>query len=340
MRAFTAVLLAILSLAPGYAAANGVLIYPVEFVDISPYPNTSKFIETAVKRSGQSLAKIDENINLSEYRERCSGEALCLVQIGQLVDASKVVVIQNRRRASGTCALSIRALDTSSGEALKTINWDIEPGLSTFRKAIQVALKQLLSPPDASVVFELSPKKTIVSLYGRPLQLSESEEPAELWSGDYFLKAEAPGYKSMTRWMRVESGSFQRESIRLSANSALITEQSSGYISRAKPSRKIKRKHTNPWSRWLAWSLFAGGAISLGGGGLSMYSANQSYIELSGQSRNFNNESLLSAQEAMNRRDEIVSDYDNGRYVALTGGVALLASTLWILIDNLGGEYE
>ena len=53
-----------------------------------------------------------------------------------------------------------------------------------------------------------------------------------------------------------------------------------------------------------------------------------------------NNDQLLSAQEATLLGNELSGDYDDGRYIAIAGGVALFASTLWLLIDSLGDEYE
>lgn len=340
MKTVVKALLTLLLVTPTFAQAS-VLVYPVEFVDIAAYPETAQLVEKTVTQGGRTLANIDESINLTEYRDRCADENLCLVQIGQLVDAESVIVVKVRRGVSGTDSLNLRVIETLSGKVLKQIAWDVEPGFRAFRRALVAGLKQLLYAPDASIVFEVVPKKTTVRLYGKVVKPVESEQPVPLWSGDYFLTAEAPGYETTTRWLTVESGTFQRESIRLKPNSALIAEQSSGYIPRVDNSRKSKPPAMNPWSKWMAWGLFAGGAMSLGGGSLYMYSANQSFLELSEQSRNFtNNDQLLSAQEATLLGNELSGDYDDGRYIAIAGGVALLASTLWLLIDSLGDESE
>ncbi|MEE2904550.1 MAG: hypothetical protein VYC39_19625 [Myxococcota bacterium] len=340
MRTLFAVLLALFIVRPSDAQSQ-VLVFPIEFVDIAPYPDVSRIIASTLERGGKLPAEIEQSINLTEYRDRCAGEDLCLVQIGQLVDAESVIVIRARRGISGLDSLSLRALETSSGKILKKIAWEVESGSSSFNKALHVGLRQLLYEPDASVVFDVSPKRTTISLYGKPVGMTESGESVPLWSGEYALRAEAPGYETETRWFNVEPGSFHRELVRLKANSAFIAEQSNGYLPRPQVSQKIKRPDKSPLSEWLAWGLFAGGAISLGGGSLSMYSANQSFVELAQQNRNFSgNENLLSAQEATSVRDELSSDYDNGRYIAIAGGVALFASTMWILIENLGEVEE
>jgi|GEM_PF-5891040 len=323
------------------SAQSQVLVFPIEFVDIAPYPDASKIIASTLEKGGKSSAEIEKSINLTEYRDRCAGENLCLVQIGQLVDAESVIVIKARRGISGLDSLSLRAIETSSGKVLKKIAWEVESGSRAFNRALHVGLRQLLYEPDASVVFEVSPKRTTVSLYGKPVKMAGPGSSVPLWSGEYALKAEAPGYETTTRWLNVEPGSFQRESVRLKANSALIAEQSSGYLPRPKLSQEVRKIDKSPLSKLLAWGLFAGGAISLGGGSLFMYSANQSFVELAGQSRNFSgNDNLLSAQEATSVRDELSSDYDSGRYIAIAGGVALFASTIWILIENLGDAEE
>jgi hypothetical protein len=328
-------------------AQERVLVFPFDFVEMTPVVDLDTGVLRALNESSidvlsrASVAQA-QGLDLMQQRTRCSGDLLCLVQIGELLEATKLVVAGVRRGRTQSDLLSINIIDVSRASLIDSIRWDVSSDVEELRNAVAAAAKQLLVPTDTVTVFEIEPPESSVFLYGRPLKELRWGEPVPFWAGTYVLRVEHPGYEPREVKVTLVKGGTSRIRVTLDLDPLYVQPRlpSRRSVIGRKPKQRtnhVKTALTNP----LAWMTFGAGAIAMLGGGAYMVVQQDQYTEVAQENRDFaNSEMITSASDAAMLRTELQENFATGEITFTAGALVASSAVLWILFDAIWGDSE
>jgi len=328
-------------------AQERVLVLPFEFTAMTP---VSALEMTAVKALEEaavnglakgSLTVIapkskvgEQEINLYEHRQRCAEDVLCLVQVGELLGATRLVVGEVRRGMGRTDKLRINLIDVNRATLLDSLRWDVPYDGTRLKDAVETAIRQLLIPADTTVLFDVLPQDASISIYGRRRPDIPVLKSIPFWSGVYRVSVGHPGYESKELDVTLASGDASRVKVHLELDPLYV--RPSGEINRVTSRPRINNgKQTNSaFANIWAWAGVGVGAIAAGVGGAYMISSQGEYNDLALESRDFvNSESISDAETTARMRTQLRDDYASGEKAFLSGVTVASVGLLWMIMD-------
>jgi hypothetical protein len=341
MRARVLGLLFGLALCPARVGASQVAVFPLEargvpaataeaatadlLATVATFDNVG-LVEAA--RPGKGLG-----VDLVARARACSEELFCLVELGEVLRAQRVVfghVAAERDASEGEVQLSLTVIDVPAAAVERRLLWRV-PALfeGALADAVQAAARRLLASPDVRLTLELEPADAQVLIYGERLAHPRDARELPFWSGGYYVRVVAPGHRAME--LRLEIPHGQREA-RLFATLA-AQAPTSGALEAPPELAAATDPPRSPWGRALPW-IAAGLGAGLGAtGAVMMASAQADYNALSGQLR-FAPGVTVPARSAALERDELRSRHQLGATALLAGVGVVAASFVYLLIDR------
>ena len=328
-------------------AQEKILILPFDYVEMSPVDGLERQLARELREASLDVLEPDQvsreqGLDLVNQRSRCSDDLLCLVQVGELLEATRLVVAKVKRGRTQTDNLTINVIDVARASLVDSIRWDIRFGEENLRQATLAGAKQLLIPPDTLAVFEIEPPESTVYLYGRTLREIRSGEAVPYWSGVYLLRVEHPGYETREARVTLETGKTSRVRFQLELDPLYIQPTAPltrSELVRSKQRKTLHRKTalTNPW----VWISVSAGALAMIGGGAYMFMQQEQYNELAGETRDFTNANMITgARDADLQRQKLQENYEVGSISFMSGAALAGAAFSWMLLDVAWGGPE
>lgn len=342
---------------PSAAQATRVVVTPVEAKDVEygVVRDVNRVLVSALKELPklsvlESRALSQElGINLSEQVHDCNKEVLCLVQIGEAVDADRLLLSElSPAKPSGT-VLKFFVVDVKKAALSDTLRWTIPLKDGAVDDAVPAAMRQLFADPDARIVLEITPKDAELKLYGEVAKAQYWTE-VPFWSGVYYAQLTRKGHDPREVRFSIPPGGPTRIVIELEQDPLYVdpnqrtrpsapgakdrgrfevvtAENEPGPVKPAGPPRP------SAFANWVAWSVAGVGVAAGVTGAMLMRSAQGSYNELSGQARFGVKTSPVEA--AVSSRDSARSRYSLGGGLAAGGAGLAGAAILWMVVDGV-----
>ena len=325
-------------------AQERVLLLPLEYIELPPIASLENDLEKIL--DGKSIKVINAQeistrlgIDLREQRNRCEGDLLCLVQVGELLEATRLVVATLKKGQGKTDTLQVKVIDVARASLVDNLRWDIQPNLDRAREAIFAGMKQLLIPPDTITVFEVEPADAVVLVYGRRTSDLKFGTPMPFWSGTYWIRVEHPGYEPRELQVTLRPGDTSKVDLKLELDPLYVQPHSRPNLPlTASPTAERSMHRKKAFQNMWAWMAVGSGAIAMAGGGAFMFIQQQQYNELAGESRQFSNTAMITgAVEASARRDELTDNFRVGELSFVSGAAIAGTAFAWMLLDAAWG---
>lgn len=314
-------------------------------------------VEVVDPEAGRARLGVDP----TEQARACRYDVFCLVELGELLQTTHVLVGHLARPAPTSddadegLQLELVAIDVAKATVVEILRWrvpDLDPDAVT--DAASAAARRFFGPKDVEVRLDLEPPSAEVRFYGEPVERPEDGGPFRYWSGTYHAEVLAEGYTPLRVRVRLAPGPgatrvplslepdplyvaekkrpvevFDTGSRRLGSG---VTAQTAGA---AEATEAPAPAYATPWP-WLA----VGGGIGLSVLGAVLAARAQSdYDALSAEAR-YSPGVTLPADLAMRDRDQQRTQHRIGTGAVLGGVAVVVAAGAWMLFDGLRGEPE
>ena len=146
-------------------------------------------------------------LDLTVRARQCQYDVFCLVEIGEILETSTVLLGHVQRRLGDETLpfeLKMVVLDVDRAAIAEVLIWRMADAVA-LTAAAGTAGRRLFSPRDANVTVRIEPPDATVRLYEEP-QTMPRAGPWSTWSGTYRLRVTAEGYLPVDRAWAVPPG--------------------------------------------------------------------------------------------------------------------------------------
>ena len=299
-----------------------------------------------------SAVEQELGVKLTEQARACEYDVFCLVEVGEILEGDLMLIGHVRLvgKDPEKHELKLIVLDVPKATITDVLIWKIPTGREGgLEHAVRAATKRLFARPDAMVTFQLEPPNARVSFFGDPVQIPE-DGMMPYWSGTYLATVESEGYHSKD--LRVVIPPSDQEK---NTKIPIELEQDPLYVPKSggkkvQPFDRSSRREGSGATADVAGAVtedggptpmlftpwpWIGVAAGLGlgiGGGILMGNAQSDYNELSMQER-YKPGVTVTAQVAIQRRDDARGRFRTGSGLLITGGAVLVGTAIWVIID-------
>jgi len=323
-----------------------IVVFPVEAVAASP-----ALAEEATRRVGAALEKTPGNrvlgpeavraklgLDLGAQAAACASDVLCLVQIGEVLEAARLVTGQLKGESDGRHVLRLSIIDVASAALADSERFEAPAREGAVLAAIDVAARQMFSEPDATVIFDVYPEDARFELFGVAPTRPRGGTPTPFWSGVYFGRAVRTGYHPLDVKITVAPGGPARIRVELEPDPLWVDPDRAAREAQLGDRPYTPRPPPPPapsaFANWWAWATVAAGAAAGATGAFLMTDAQGGYNDLAAEQR-FTLDRTQTSFAAIDAREAARDEYALGRTVGLAGaGVAAVGLT-WMIIDAL-----
>lgn len=283
-------------------------------------------------------------VNLALQARSCAKEIFCLVQIGEAVSAQRMLTGELERKGDEANILRLNAVDIERAQMIETLRWSVPVRSGALEDAISAAVRRLLIPPDARVIFDVDPPDAKLELYGESIRY-ESTKETPFWAGVYFGRVTAPGFEPRDIRFSVPSGGPTRIPIELEPDPLYVglrprarSKSSQGASSESSSGLAGSAPVETPsgpsaLANWYAWSLLGAGATASVVGGVIMSGGQADYNRYSAEPRYLGDGHT--ADEAASARAGARSQVSAGSTVMVIGIGVAAGGLVWMLIDAI-----
>jgi hypothetical protein len=274
-------------------------------------------------------------VDLETQAQACRRELFCLVQIGEAAGARRIVVGDLARGKSDVDTLKLQLIDVDKSAVIETLAWKIPARSGALEDALPAAARQLVSKPDAKVVFAIDPRGAELRIYGERVDLPQGEV-VPFWSGVYYAEVSKKGFESQQLRIIVPKGGPTRIDVKLEGDPLYVhTERQAGPPITASAEAVPKAvERPSPFANWVAWGIVAAGAAAGAAGGLIMSGAQSDYNAVSGEAR-YTEDATLDAGTARQIREDARSKHGTGSIVLAAGAIVAAGGIAWMVIDAM-----
>lgn len=351
-------LLGVLVAAPEAAGATQrLVVFPFDAREFNPFraKEAEQLFMNSIRRidgleiiESEVLAR-ELGADLSAEARACNNDVLCLVQLGEILGAERLVLPRLREGARETDVLQIVVIDVQAAKLRDSLTWDIPNQLGMFDAAMTAAPRHLFGLPDARLVVLVQPKDARLFVFGEEVGSPPYTSEVAFWSGSYVATVERRGHTRRSFRLDVKPGVVTKVEIELEPDADYVPEvpegravkvrggervDEPGEVSRAtvsaeesRPASPALRALLNPW----AWGLVAAGGLGIGVGGGIMAGAQSDYNALSLQTRYSGRTTDVAT--ARDLREGAASDYGAGSVLLLGGLAAAGAGVAWLVVS-------
>jgi hypothetical protein len=289
---------------------------------------------------GVDAISTELGVDLSAQVAACGTDVLCLAQLGELVGVEKVLV-GSVREEGGRTHVRLSTLDVARAALADTLRWEVPRREGALVEASLAAARQLLAPPDTTLILDVHPRDAKVSFYGDAAP-ERSDGPVAFWSGVYYVRAERAGYEPRDVRVTLPPGGPTRVQIELEGDPLWVDPSRppprETELVRAPPPA-ARPEASSAFANLWAWSVVAAGVGASVAGAAVMAGAQSDYNTLAGETRYLDGVTR-SSLDARSDADAAASSFGTGRLVAGAGaGVAVLGLG-WMIVDALIGAPE
>ncbi len=288
------------------------------------------------------------NVDLTEQARACQYDVFCLVEIGEILRTSTVLLGHVHRLPSpdqGPLEVKFVVLDVDRAAIAEVLIWTLQEPADLI-PAAEAAARRLFGPQDAQVEVTVAPPQATVYLYGDP-QAPPLSGPWPTWSGQYRLRVAAEGFIPYERVWRLEPGAAELR-VELepdplyvppkSSPSVELFDRSSRRMGSGVTSRDVATvpQLTDPPSRYgrpWPWVTTGLGVAAIVAGVVLMATAQSDYNALADEVRFL--PATTPADVAGSERDDAHLRHQVGSGVAIGGAVLTVGGLIWLVA---GGE--
>lgn len=296
-------------------------------------------------------AKARLGVDLVQQARACEYDVFCLVELGELLDADKLLIGHLSRPAptdpDADLGLELRlmVLEVASASTVDVLLWRVQDlNSKALAQACDAGARRLFGPPDIKVQFVLTPPNAQLHLYGEPVELSPKGAPIPYWSGTYDAIVRAEGYEPRQIRIRLKKGKATLTvPLELEQDPLWVGERTSKPELFDRPSRSSGLGTLNLETpavpqpsllhRLLPWGLGGGGVFVSALGGFLMQQAQASYNTRAGEIR-YQSTVTLPAAAAVKERDAAQGKHRIGSGLLVAGVVAIVGAGVWLLLDT------
>jgi len=274
--------------------------------------------------------------DLAKQVAECANDVLCLVQIGEVAEATHLLVGQLKDDADGTSTLRISVLDVMKAAMVDTLRWTVPSKKGALSAAVRSACVRLFGEPDATIVLDVWPNDADVRFFGAPASEAAHGEPISYWSGVYYGRVTRNGYLPQDIRIEVPKGGptslrieLEQDPLWIGANTPRKPRADRGTVP---VKAKVEDGEPSPLANYWAWGLSVAGAGGGAAGGVLMSGAQSSYDEASGEQR-FAIGQTSPWDEAKQIRQDSRDEFDIGTKVVYGGAGLAAAGFIWMIVD-------
>jgi hypothetical protein len=348
-------------LLPAPALARSVIIFPLDARGVAydtAQTATHWVLETMraipdTRVIDPKTVEAELGVKLTEQARACEYDLFCLVEVGEILEGD-AMLIGHVRRVGGNedevHELKLIVLDVPKATITDVVIWKVPTARQGgLENAVRAASRRLFSRPDAMVTFVLEPPNARVSFFGDQVQIPE-DGTLPYWSGTYLAEVEAEGYHPKELRVVIPPSTKEKNTripIELEPDPLYVPK---GGVRKVQPFDRASRREGSgvtaevagavpeddgpqpilfsPWP-WLGAAAGIGVGIA---GGVLMGMAQSDYNELSMQER-YKPGVTVTAQVAIQRRDEARDRFQTGSGLLIAGGAVLVGTAIWVIID-------
>ena len=166
---------AVLLLVSEAALASPVVVFPLAPRNVTPAmtDSASKVLRDSISAL-KDVTVIDTSVverklgvHLVDQARDCDYDVFCLVEVGEIMKAERILIGHVRRQPSETdVELKLFVLDVAKALVVDTLVWKLKGDQALLEEAVRAGSKKLVSRPNATVVFDLTPANAEVALFG------------------------------------------------------------------------------------------------------------------------------------------------------------------------------
>ena len=336
-------------LAASRAEAGRVVLFPLDAKEVppdAPREAAQGILRGLTDVDGVQLIESDRvsrefGFDLARQAQECNQDVLCLVQIGQVVEADRLLLGHVKRDPGGGRELRLFVVDVARATLADSLRWDVPARDGALGEASEAAVRQLLTPPDARIVLEITPKDADLLLYGQRVGRKPYGEEMPYWSGIYYGRAQGEGHEPRELRIRIPPGGPTRVAVTLEPDPLWVRSKAKAEAGRRLgsgvsaevagalgPVEEGRSAFANP----IAWALVGVGIGASVTGGLVMAGAQDDYNAASAELR-YTVDQTSPWAEALAVRRDARSQYTLGSEVMLAGVGVGIGGLAWMLID-------
>lgn len=355
---FVLALLGTLTAAPEAAnATQRLVVFPFDAREFNPFraKEAEQLFMSSIRRidgleiiESEVLAR-ELGADLSSEARACNNDVLCLVQLGEILGAERLVLPRLREGDREADVLQVVVIDVRAAKLRDSLTWEVPGQLGMFESAMASAPRHLFGVPDARLVVQVEPKDARLFVFGEEVGSPPYTAELAFWSGSYVATVERRGHAKKSFRLDVKPGIVTKVEIQLEADPDYVPETPEGRAVKVRGGERadepvVGRSSTvrseapsppspalqallNPW----AWGLVAAGGLGVGIGGGIMSGAQGDYNALSTQTRYSGRTTDVGT--ARDLRDGAASDYQLGSIVLLGGVAALGGGLAWLAVS-------
>lgn len=289
--------------------------------------------------------------DLSSEARACNNDVLCLVQLGEILGAERLVLPRLREGDRDSDVLQIVVVDVRAAKLRDSLTWEIPSQLGMFSSAMSSAPRHLFGIPDARLQVQVEPKDARLFVFGEEVGAPPYTAELAFWSGSYVATMERRGYAKKSFRLDVKASGVTQVQITLEADPLFVEDTPEGRAVKVRggerasdgsrsaggqstkteaprPMSPAVKALLNPW----AWSLVAAGGLGVGVGGAMMAGAQGDYNTLSEQTR-FSGRTT-DVGTARDLRDDASGSYQTGSIILLGGLAAAGGGLTWLILSS------
>ncbi len=352
-------LASLLSLPTATPTPQRIVVFPFDAREFNPFrakEAEQEFMSAMGRIEGLQIIESDVlarelGADLSTEARACNNDVLCLVQLGEILGAERLLLPRLREGDNDTDVLQIVVVDVQAAKLRDSLTWEIPSRIGMFSSAVAAAARHLFGLPDARLLVNVQPKDARLFVFGEEVGAPPYTQEIAFWAGSYVATVERRGHAKKSFRLDVKAGGVTKVDVQLVPDPSYVEETPDGRAVKvrggstrsgsgtgdetitAKTEREVPTSPAvkalmNPW----AWGLVVTGGLGLGVGGAVMASAQSDYNALSIQTRYSGRTTDVGT--ARDLRDQAASSHQLGSIVFMAGLGAAGGGLAWLILSS------
>jgi hypothetical protein len=286
---------------------------------------------------------VSKGFDAASQAAQCGTDVFCLVQIGEAVEADRLIIGHVRRDPGKLDELRLSLVDVVKSSMIDTLKWDVPPREGAMEEAVYAGTRHLIIKPDVRIAIDLEPKDALITLYGE--RVGSPPYPPELpyWSGVYYGRITREGYEPKEVRIDILPKQTTRVAIELDQDPLYVrvapTDPDRGRRTEPRPPPRTggtvetAPSPPSPLANPYAWGIVAVGVGGTVAGGMIMKSAQDSYNQASGEARYLG--ATRPSSTAIKLRDDARNNFSLGAKLTAGGAIVAAGGLIWMLYDGI-----
>lgn len=332
--------------APSTAAATRLVVFPFKGEGVTgdrleiADSNALAALQAIPGITAIGSAKVSEALgfDLGRQAAECANDLLCLVQIGEVIEAGTLLIGDLRDTPTGAIILRLSVIDVARATLVDTLRWEIPPRSEALAPGVAAACKRLFAETDATIVLKVFPRDAVITFYGERATEQDYGVPVPYWSGVYYGKVTRNGYEPEVIRIEVPTGGPREWTIELERDPLWVGAKTPRKPRTDRDDRPLQPPPdpgdaaASPLANYWAWGLIAAGVGGGVTGAVLMMGAQDDYNALAAEQRYAIGETTP-WDVADETRTSSQDSFSLGATVLYVGAGVAAAGVVWMILD-------